>query len=1645
MNYVPNETLTYNIIITNNGPDPEQVTVTNPLPGFTLNPGIIRFSWSSSTGLSGNNQALNSTVTINAGQTIIFTVTIRIPSGFNGNLPAPQVTWSEDTNIIVNNTNNQVSYTPGTTTVYTLSVTNAGPAIAQNVAVSNPVPAGITTFSWTGSNGTSGTGALADVLASLNVNQTVIYTITADIPAGFTGLLTSTPNVVINGPQTDPSPACNCTDTDYLVNTGADIVVVNTNNQAAYAPGAVTYTVTVTNNGPETAQNVVVTNPIPSGITAFSWTGSNGSSGTNTALNNTIPTLAVGQTITYTINLTVPTGYSALFLTSTASAVSSTTFDPDSSCPQCTDQDYRASSTADVVVTNTDGQVFYTNGQPNVYTVTVTNNGPNFATNIQVRNPVPAGIPASAMTWTGSNSSSGTGELVNNINSLAVGQTITYTVTIQVPVTFTGNLVNEVIATSYADPNPACTQCIDIDINDDPEANIVVTNTNGQDIFTPGGSSVYTLTVTNNGPAVAQNVVVSNPIPAGITSFTWSGSNGSSGTNTSLTDNIASLAAGQTITYTINLAVPAGYSATSVVSAASVTSTTLDPVPACPACTDIDYNQPSANIVVTQTLNSGTQFTPGNTAIYTVVITNEGPANAQNVNVQDVLPAGIAASSVTWSSSDGSAGTGALADIIPTLADGESVTYYIYVPVPSGYSPSQNLVHQINITSPTPDPDVSCPGCTNTATPNLKADLNIIKDNGQTTYVLGEPVMYTITVTNAGPSDAYNVLVTDPISLNVQNMTWYGNGAGGPGSMSNTINVLPAGQSVQYIVRFDVPETHPFDNLINTVTVTSNTPDPNPACPRCTDIDTPRGRFVTAAQNLYTNRELVEDVLIGAGCLVSNISWSTGPTADKNGIAYFHRNNSDFPVKEGVVLVCGSAVTPVGIAGPNPGAPGGVMSNNPGWAGDPDLIPFLQPDENITNDATSIQFTFTPLKDEISFNFLMASEEYSYNNFECNFSDVFAFILTDLTAASAPQNIALVPGTNTPVRVTSVHTATPGCAAAANPQWFGQYNWLPPGSPATIPKVNANVAPINFNGHTAKMEARADVVPGHQYRLKLVIANEGDNQLNSAIFLENGFDLGQARLPEDLSFANGTALCAGTVYDLSVQSQGVSYTFEWLRNGQPLLNNANQPITTPTIQITEPGRYTVIATTTATPVCEFRDDIIIDYTPPIGIQDPSGYQICANTSNSYTFDLTQKTNEILNGLDPFVYPLAYYATLADAEASFPALSDSEAANYTVTGPGTVYVRVDDITNGCYIIRPITIGIIDCNLQLPVPQPIHICEAAPYDDFEVFNLTIRNNAILGTLNPAEYTVTFHATQADAAGGINAVPSPVAYNSSDATVYVRVQNNSNPLIFGTTSLQLIVSPQPDIQQINDVEACGSYTLPPLVSGNYFTGPSGTGVPRFPNDVITASQTMYVYDIQGTAPYTCADEETFQITINAAPVVDEPANVTACSSYQLPSLAVGNYYTQPGGTGAQLSAGDIITTTQNIYVYAQSGTTTICTDESQFTVTIVIPPVLGTATPVEVCDDNTDGIASFNLSGAVSQILNGQTGLTATIHPTQASAETGTSALPFPQYSSATATIFVRVVATGSNCYSIAPVSLIVKPRPVIPSLTPISLCD
>ena len=236
--------------------------------------------------------------------------------------------------------------------------------------------------------------------------------------------------------------------------------------------------------------------------------------------------------------------------------------------------------------------------------------------------------------------------------------------------------------------------------------------------------------------------------------------------------------------------------------------------------------------------------------------------------------------------------------------------------------------------------------------------------------------------------------------------------------------------------------------------------------------------------------------------------------------------------------------------------------------------------------------------------------------------------------------------------------------------------------------------------------------------------------------------------------------------------------------------------------------------------------------------------------------------------------------------------------------------------------------------------------------------------------AHYYTASHASS----GTLIANGTPI---TSSRTVWIY---DNNSICSDEESFVVTINNTPVIPTPSPITSCDSYILPALTVGNYFTGTGGTGTALTAGASITTSQTVYIYAQTGTTP-NCTSEKSFAITINNTPVIPTPINVTACDSYTLPALTVGNYFTGTGGSGIALAVGATITSTQTVYIYAQTVTTPNCKSEESFVVTINKTPAITNPGNIIECDSYAlPVILGSNLSGnqnyyTGSQSNNGQ----------------------------------------------------------------------
>ena len=361
--------------------------------------------------------------------------------------PSEDIVVGNDADLVTGKTVDNNAPNEGDTIIYTLTLTNNGPAQATNLSITDLLPAGVTYVSDDGAGAyVSGTGLWT--IGTLNNGATATLNITATVDAGTSGSTITNTITVVSADQTDSNTTADDPSEDITVGNGADLVTGKTVDNGTPNEGdTIIYTLTLTNNGPAQATNLTLTDQLPAGVTYVSDDGA-GAYVSGTGL-WTIGTLNNGATATLNITATVDVGTSGNTITNTITVVSA----------DQTDSNTTADDPSEDIVVGTDADLelskIVDNATPNVttnviFTLAVTNNGPNQATGVEVTDLLPTGYSYVSDDGAGAYVS-GTG--LWTIGTLNNGATATLNITATVNVTGNYSNIAEVTSSGNTDPD----------------------------------------------------------------------------------------------------------------------------------------------------------------------------------------------------------------------------------------------------------------------------------------------------------------------------------------------------------------------------------------------------------------------------------------------------------------------------------------------------------------------------------------------------------------------------------------------------------------------------------------------------------------------------------------------------------------------------------------------------------------------------------------------------------------------------------------------------------------------------------------------------------------------------------------------------------------------------------------------------------------------------------------------------------------------------------------------------------------------------------------------------------------------------------------------------------------------------------------
>jgi uncharacterized repeat protein (TIGR01451 family) len=323
---------------------------------------------------------------------------------------------------------------------------------------------------------------------------------------------------------------------------------------------------------------------------------------------------------------------------------------------------------ADLQITKTDGVATAVPGGSVTYTITASNAGPDTVLGATIADTFPAVLTCS---WTCVGAGGGTcttGPVAGNINDavdLPSGASVTYTANCSIDPAATGSLSNTAtVSSAIADPNPANNSATDTDTLT-PQADLVITKTDGLAAASPGQAITYTIVASNPGLSNAPSNTVADTFPAALTGASWTcvgagGGTCTAGPTAGNINDVVNLPAGGSVTYTVNGTIDGAFlgllsNTATVTIGGGVTETN----PANNSATDNTDVVSAAVLSGTKTVAG--DFQVGGTIFYTVIISNtSSSAQLDNPGDEfvDVLPVGLTLVGATASSGTAVANVG---------------------------------------------------------------------------------------------------------------------------------------------------------------------------------------------------------------------------------------------------------------------------------------------------------------------------------------------------------------------------------------------------------------------------------------------------------------------------------------------------------------------------------------------------------------------------------------------------------------------------------------------------------------------------------------------------------------------------------------------------------------------------------------------------------------------------------------------------------------------------------------------------------------------------------------------------------------------------------------------------------------------------
>ena len=702
----------------------------------------------------------------------------------------------------------------GADLTYVITVRNNSVGAATNVTVTDTLASLVTAGGFQSAVPSQGTCTPSGVTPGPSVSLscdlgTLVGGATATVTVIVRPTIATTGNrgnaaVVASADIGDPVPGNNRREIVSVVTAVADVSVTKTATPSPVVAGTpLTYVVTARNNGPSTAQAVVIGDPLPAG-TAFVQLGavSGGGSCSTPAIGATS-----GSVVCLWASIAAAAQQTATFVVRPLASSAGGTIDNTVSIATSTVENTPGNNSfaistpvtaaqVDILVNKVDSIDPVVLGQSTVYTVTVTNGGPSHATNVVLVDTFPTGSPTAAFSY-----QNGLGIAPVGVGSCvepALGATAgTLTCTFPDLASGASAIVTYTMRAESISAGTSGTTFNAADVTaDEPETipsnNATVHATTARrtaDLslvksapasFTPGAPFAWTIAITNNGPNDSIGAVVTDTLPPGVTFVSASAGCGfAAGT---VTCTLGLLPVGSTAMLTIDVMPSSPYTGSNpLVNTASVAAVN-EVDPATGNNSGSASTVPGPSVTDVSLVKSGpASVLPGAPISWQLVISNAGPSAATGATFSDTLPAGVGGVSASCGGASGGAvcgpvniAPGTVSGSVGAFPAGSAVTITINATAP----PTGPLLNSATVNAPPGAVDPVPGNNSGSVTTTIPLpDLTIVKmANG--TLTQGQiGASYALTVSNIGPGPTIAaVSVTDvlPVGLSATAMTGTG-------------------------------------------------------------------------------------------------------------------------------------------------------------------------------------------------------------------------------------------------------------------------------------------------------------------------------------------------------------------------------------------------------------------------------------------------------------------------------------------------------------------------------------------------------------------------------------------------------------------------------------------------------------------------------------------------------------------------------------------------------------------------------------------------------------------------------------------------------------------------------------------------------